>query len=180
VFERFTKLARQSLVAAQTSAQQFGDPRIGSEHLLLGLVLVEGVAARVLGVAGVDDGVVRDGIVRRRSAAIDDAAALRTIGIDVAEVKASVEATFGEGALDRPRGRDRSRGAPPFAPEAKKALELALREALTLEHGYIGTEHLLLALLRLGEGSAFEILADHLGDPEELRPKVMEALRRAS
>lgn len=180
MFERFTKLARRALVAAQTSAQQFGDPRIGTEHVLLGLVLVEGMAARVLGAAGIDEGVVRDGIVRRRSPAIDDADALRTIGIDLTEVRASVEAAFGEGALERPRGRGRRRDAPPFDPETKRALELSLREALTLKHSYIGTEHLLLAIVRLGHGEAYEILRDRIGDPNELRPKVMEALRQAS
>ena len=179
MFERFTKKARQSLVAAQASAQELGHPLLGSEHLLLGLALVDGVAAQVLRSAGVEAEGVREGIVRRRATVHDDADALRAIGIDLTEVRAHVEAAFGAGALDRPSRRGR-RSAPPFEPETKKALELSLREALALKHSYIGTEHLLLAIVRLGKGEAYEILRDRIGDPTELRPKVMEVLRQAS
>lgn len=179
MFERFTKLARQSLVAAQASAQDLGDGLIGSGHLLLGLVMVDGVGARVLQAAGVDATSVREGIVRRRSTADDDAAALRAIGIDLSEVRSQVEAAFGAGALDRPARRGK-RSAPPFEPETKKSLELSLREALSLKHSYIGTEHLLLAILRLERGEAYELLREQVGDPATLRAKVMEALRQAS
>ena len=51
-------------------------------------------------------------------------------------------------------------GSPPFTPRAKKVLELALREALQLGHHYIGTEHLLLGLIREGEGVATTVLVD--------------------
>lgn len=179
MFERFTRKARQSLIAAQTSAQELGHPLLGSEHLLLGLALVDGVASKVLRSAGIEAVGVREGIVRRRATVHDDADALRAIGIDLAEVRARVESAFGEGALDRPAKRSRT-GAPPFEPELKKALERSLREALSLKHSYIGTEHLLLAIVRLGKGEAYEILRDRIGDPTELRPKVMEALRQAS
>jgi ATP-dependent Clp protease ATP-binding subunit ClpA len=179
VFERFTRKARQSLIAAQTSAQEFGHPLLGSEHLLLGLLLVDGVAAQVLTEAGFDADAVRGEISRRRSSAADDVEALRAIGIDLAEVRARVESAFGEGALDRPAKRSR-KGASPFEPEAKKVLELSLREALALKHGYIGTEHLLLAILHLGKGEAHEILRSRIGDPGALRPMVIEVLRRAS
>ena len=81
------------------------------------------------------------------------------LGIDLDEVRRRVEEAFGPGALDRvrrPRGR-RWGGHIPFAKESKKTLELALREAIALGHNYIGTEHMLLAMLR-GGGVAHDVL----------------------
>ena len=97
--------------------------------------------------------------VRRRL----DAEALATIGIDLDEVRRQVEGAFGPGALERarwprrcrPQGR---RHATPFTPRAKKCLELALREAVALGHGYIGPEHVLLGILREGQGLAAALL----------------------
>ena len=86
--------------------------------------------------------------------------------------------------------RDRRRGGErlpvsggwriPFAPRAKKVLELSLREAIALRHGHIGTEHILLGIVREGEGLAAEILVRHgvvLGD---LRRRVLSALGDAA
>ncbi len=56
-------------------------------------------------------------------------------------------------------------GSPPFTPRAKKVLELSLREALQLNHSYIGTEHLLLGLVREGEGVATFVLTNLGADP---------------
>jgi len=53
-----------------------------------------------------------------------------------------------------------SPGSPPFTPRAKKVLELSLREALQLGHSYIGTEHMLLGLVREGDGVAAQVLSD--------------------
>lgn len=67
-------------------------------------------------------------------------------------------------------------GSPPFTPRAKKVLELSLREALQLGHNYIGTEHLLLGLLREGEGVAAMVLVSLGVDPSSIREQVMRVL----
>jgi ATP-dependent Clp protease ATP-binding subunit ClpA len=63
----------------------------------------------------------------------------------------------------------------PFTPRAKKTLELSLREALSLGHSYIGTEHILLGLIREGEGVAAQIMNKH-GDPRAIRTAVLDAV----
>jgi Clp amino terminal domain, pathogenicity island component/ClpX C4-type zinc finger len=67
-------------------------------------------------------------------------------------------------------------GSPPFTPRAKKVLELSLREALQLDHNYIGTEHILLGLLREGEGVGAQVLMILAGDLVRVRQAVMEIL----
>jgi ATP-dependent Clp protease ATP-binding subunit ClpA len=189
MFERFTDKARQSIAFAQHEARALGHNFIGTEHQLLGmLALGDGVAFRVLAAEGVTLEQTRQTVVEwigrgPQDRTVADAEALATIGIDLDEVKAAVEDAFGPGALElsaarRHVGRFRgSLGAPPFAPRAKKLLELSLREALALKHSSIGTEHLLLAMLRLGEGVGYEVLAERV-DPAELRTKVIDELAR--
>jgi ATP-dependent Clp protease ATP-binding subunit ClpA len=80
-------------------------------------------------------------------------ASLAGLGYTHDDVQASVEALIG-------RGKAPPGGHIPFTPRAKKVLELSLREALQLKHNYIGTEHILLGLLREGEGVAAQILAN--------------------
>src|SRR6266581_2355920 len=67
-------------------------------------------------------------------------------------------------------------GQIPFTPRAKKVLELALREALSLGHNYIGTEHILLGLVRENEGVAARILLDFAADSEKIRNEVIRML----
>jgi ATP-dependent Clp protease ATP-binding subunit ClpC len=67
-------------------------------------------------------------------------------------------------------------GSPPFTPRAKKVLELALREALQLGHNYIGTEHLLLGLVREGEGVAAQVLVGLGADLVRVRQQVIHLL----
>jgi hypothetical protein len=67
-------------------------------------------------------------------------------------------------------------GSPPFTPRAKKVLELALREAIQLGHSYIGTEHLLLGLVREGEGVAAQVLVNLVGDLSRVRQEVIKTL----
>ena len=77
--------------------------------------------------------------------------------------------------LERPgRSSDSSPGAPPFTPRAKRVLELSLREAMQLGHNYIGTEHLLLGLLREGSGVATQILRELDVELTHFREKVIE------
>jgi ATP-dependent Clp protease ATP-binding subunit ClpA len=178
VFERFTKRARQSLAEAQLEAANLGHNFIGTEHLLLGLMRVhEGVASQVLTAAGVEIDRVREKVAEIIGGGVD-AGALASIGIDVDAVREAVEASFGPGAFDRAvSGVDR-RGAP-FTPRSKKVMELALREALGLGHNYIGTEHLLLGIIRECHGVAAVVL--HRLLPEtDFRGLVLDRLRHAS
>jgi ATP-dependent Clp protease ATP-binding subunit ClpC len=73
-------------------------------------------------------------------------------------------------------GEEVTSGQISFTPLAKKALELALREALSLDHNYIGTEHILLGLVRVDEGVAARILLDFDADSEKIRNEVIRML----
>ncbi len=98
------------------------------------------------------------------------AQALQAMGIDLQAVRAKVEETIGqhEAAFQT--------ASPPFTPRAKKVLELSLREALQLGHNYIGTEHILLGLVREGEGVAAEVVVSLGGDLPGVRRHVMDLL----
>ena len=89
------------------------------------------------------------------------------------EVRSEVTRIVGE-------GDNESQGQIPFTPRAKKVLELALREALSLGHNYIGTEHILLGLVRESEGVAARILSDLDVDPDRVRQEVMRMLSAPS
>jgi ATP-dependent Clp protease ATP-binding subunit ClpC len=97
------------------------------------------------------------------------AKALESLGISLEAVREKVEETIG------PAGTATS-GAPPFTPRAKKVLELSLREALQLGHNYIGTEHLLLGLIREGEGVAAQVLVSLGADLSRVRQQVIQLL----
>jgi ATP-dependent Clp protease ATP-binding subunit ClpC len=77
--------------------------------------------------------------------------ALASVGLTLDLVRSEVEGMVG-------RGKDEPKGHIPFTPRAKKSLELSLREALRLGHNYIGTEHVLLGLVKLEEGLAHDLL----------------------
>src|ERR1700724_678636 len=93
------------------------------------------------------------------------AKALESLGISLEAVRAQVEEIIGHGG-QAPSGHI------PFTPRAKKVLELSLREALQLGHNYIGTEHILLGLIREGQGPAIEVL-DRLGVADRARQEVL-------
>jgi ATP-dependent Clp protease ATP-binding subunit ClpA len=183
VFERFTTQARSVVTLAQEEARQLGRPNIGTQHLLLGILGAPDTAgARVLDALGVGKRDVREDIRRLdrdRSAFSDqDADALRSVGIDLDEVRRTVEETFGPGALERAAtagGRSWS-GHVPLTAGSKKALELALREAIHLGHRSIGTEHLLLGLVRDDTCSAARILAARGADRERVRAAVLHEI----
>lgn len=160
MFEKFTDPARQAVVLAQEEARERRSGRIGPEHLLVALLRLPGTPGEeLLRDAGVGAGEVDRGLA---AAGPHDAAALATLGIDLDEVRRSAEESFGEGALDRAGGR-RGHWFPghiPFEKTSKKALELALREAVRLGDRHIGTEHLLLGLLH-PEHAASRVLGEH-------------------
>ncbi len=97
------------------------------------------------------------------------AKALESLGVSLDGVRDQVREIIGEGS-QAPSGHI------PFTPRAKKVLELSLREALQLGHNYIGTEHILLGLLREGEGTAVKVLSRLKVEPAEVRQEVIERL----
>jgi ATP-dependent Clp protease ATP-binding subunit ClpA len=198
MFERFTHAARDAVIRAQAEARELGHSPIGTEHALLAMLADEqGPIAASLRGSGVDARYVRAEIVRRvgprpegeqavADADAEDAAALKAIGIDLDAVRRAIEESFGPGSLRLPREAPRKRrgwlgrmygsGHTPFSPRAKKVLELSLREAIRLKHNFIAPEHLLLGILREGNGLAAQILAEAGVDFDRLRADLTRSL----
>ena len=97
------------------------------------------------------------------------AKALDALGVTFDVVREKVEEAIGANANPSP-------GSPPFTPRAKKVLELSLREALQLGHSYIGTEHMLLGLVREGDGVAAQVLNDLGADMARVRTQVIQMM----
>lgn len=180
MFERFTAAARAAVVQAQDQARGLGYREIGAEHLLLGVMAApDTIAARVLADVGLGrEAILGDG----------EAEALNTLGVDLAAVRRQAEAAFGPGALDRPTPRRRGLfnrpahkdGHLPFTAAAKQALEQSLRQAQSLQHGYIGAEHLVLGLIAQ-DREPVALLLQRLGvDPGNVRARLREGLARAA
>jgi ATP-dependent Clp protease ATP-binding subunit ClpC len=94
---------------------------------------------------------------------------LESRDVSIEEVRATVGRIVGQ-------GDEVTSGQIPFTPRAKRVLELALQEALSLNHNYIGTEHLLLGLAREGQGVAMRILLDFDVDAEKIRSEISRRL----
>ncbi|MSX08767.1 MAG: AAA family ATPase, partial [Actinobacteria bacterium] len=97
------------------------------------------------------------------------AKSLESLGISLEGVRSQVEEIIGQ-------GQQAPSGHIPFTPRAKKVLELSLREALQLGHNYIGTEHILLGLIREGEGVAAQVLVKLGADLNRVRQQVIQLL----
>jgi len=95
------------------------------------------------------------------------AKALESLDISLEAVRGQVEDIIGQ-------GQQAPSGHIPFTPRAKKVLELSLREALQLGHNYIGTEHILLGLIREGEGVAAQVLVKLGADLNRVRQQVIQ------
>ena len=187
MFERFTKPARAVVVEAQVAARELGHDEVRAEHLLMGLMRDGGLGEQVLA----DLGLTQHALATELAAlGHGDADALRTIGVDLDAIRSQVEAAFGRGALDR-RGSRRRRllgrrrtgaagGHLRFTDSAKKALEQSLREALTLKHRYIGSEHILLALVAEDSAPAVRALGRLGVSGAMVRSAVTESLRRSA
>ena len=141
LIDTFTEDARRVLTLAQDEAQRLDHNFIGAEHLLLGLVGVEG------GVA---------------------AKALKTLGVRLDDIRREVETIEG-------RGEHPVVGEIGLTPRLKKILELAVDEA-RLRDAHVGTEHLLLGLLREGKGIAVDVLARLAVSPERAREETLRVL----
>ncbi|GAA1912667.1 Clp protease N-terminal domain-containing protein [Streptantibioticus ferralitis] len=172
MFDKFTELAKRAVMASQDVAVSMGHDFIGTEHMLLGLAQTAGTAGEVLREHGVELSRARQETVRLLEEAGVVATggqpakdALASIGIDVAEIQRRADDTFGPGAFHFPR--------PAYTPHAKKALELTVREAMTLGQQHFGTEHMLLGLLAEGEGVAIKVLTALDVDTADLRQSVL-------
>jgi ATP-dependent Clp protease ATP-binding subunit ClpA len=143
MFQRFTDQARRVVTLAQEEARMLRHNRIGTEHILLGLIQV-------------DDGIA--------------AASLEALGISRAAVREQVEEIIGTGRWAPPVNI-------PYAPQAKRVLDMSLREALALGHHTIGTEHILLGLIREGESPAARVLASLGAELGLVRQQVLELLQ---
>ena len=143
--ERFTQRARRVLSLAHQEAEQFKQPYIYTEHLLLGLILEEGgVASRVL----------------------------HDLGTDAPRVREVIERLGGYGDFNGVR-IDLSTGT-------QQVLEFAIEEARRLEHHYISTEHLLLAIIRSTEDKAAEVLRKLGISAEQIRRQTRRVLEEGS
>jgi ATP-dependent Clp protease ATP-binding subunit ClpA len=181
MFERFTDRARRVVVIAQQTARERGVQHIRTEHLLLALYRVpDNLALTVLAAHSVTQADIEADLDRQ--AGPSDAEALATLGIDLDEVRRQVEEAFGPGALDRTRAARGKEGwwggHIPFDRASKKALELALREAILIGHDYIGCEHILLGLLHTETGAAHDVLHGRGVRLDSSRIIVEELVRR--
>ncbi|MCK0118073.1 hypothetical protein MWU57_13620 [Isoptericola sp. S6320L] len=181
MFERFSKEARAVVVAAQAMAREAGSPAVDTRHVLVALAGSPGPAAAGLHDAGLEPAAVARTVRDDVEAGALDAEALSSIGIDLDSVRRETDATFGRGALAR-AGRQARTGHVPFAPEAKKALELALRETVRLGDKGIDGSHLLLGILRAdcSGGRALERALHGAGTDVAALRATVEQRRRAA
>ncbi|HON43944.1 MAG TPA: ATP-dependent Clp protease ATP-binding subunit [Planctomycetota bacterium] len=143
MFERFTDRARKVMSLAKMEAQRLRQDYIGSEHILLGLILEgSGVAANIL-----------------RNMDLE----LHRTRMEIEKMVASDGNVFQMGQL-------------PFSVHAKQVLEYSLEEATQLRHNYIGTEHLLLGILRESDGLAAQILMNLGIKLNDVRTEILEFL----
>lgn len=183
MFERFTVSAREVVVRAREEARTAKAPLIGTEHLLLALLDDRAVTAYpVLTAAGLTAAGVRAQVARlvrppAGELTDEDAAALRTIGIDLDAVLAHIGESFGQEAMTpaaeqggRRWGR-RTSSANRFTPRARKAMGLALREAIRHNAKFIDDGYILLGVLR-SDGLAAKIIHDAGVGFDQLRSQI--------
>lgn len=193
MFERFDKAAKYAIVMAQEEARELRSRTIDVEHVFLGLLGAPDEGLReVLAEYGHTAQSVRAALAHKQAGeplGAEDAEALRSIGIDLDAVRESLEATFGEDALERavpteeprrgifrgPKGM--ASGHIPFTRDAKKTLELSLREALARKDKGIEAGHVLLAILRAPNPTTRRLLG---ADTESLGTAVRGYLDRAA
>ena len=178
MFERFSRAARDVVTQARSEAQSLGHRQFGTEHLLLALARLPGGAHDALVAAGRTRERVADAMASATVLGATDADALKSIGIDLDAVLSHITETFGSDALQRAMpGR---RGRVGVTPRVKKVLELALREAVHMGDKAIGTEHILLGILRNADGRAYKIITDAGVASADLRRALLTGLGKAA
>lgn len=145
MFERFSKSARDVVADAYEVARTLGNSHIDTRHLVVALAERPGATRDALDSLGFAEQVAQLAKAEVREGGLD-AQALASLGIDLESVRRETEKTFGPNALD---GAPRRRGASMrFEAEAKKALELAVRETIRLKSRSISDEALTLGIIR--------------------------------
>jgi len=161
MFERFTDQARQVVDLAEEEARQLNHNYIGTEHLLLGMVMAANrVVANTLQPLRKGPEMVRERAVRR---------ALQRGMADRGEGAVSVEEIIGQGKLLPPVSL-------PFTDWANEALELAVREAAVFGVDYVSAEHILLGLIRVSDGVAAQVLRELGATMDMVRLQVLQQL----
>ncbi len=184
--ERLARDARAAIVLAEAEVRELGADAIGPEHLLVGVLQSAGrELAALCRAAGLTVEAVRALLDGGRDAFSfdEDAAALRSLGIDLNTVRDKAIRTFGadafEDALRRSGRRRRRRGQIPTDRAGKKALEYAQRESSAHRSRTVECEHLLLGILRGGDPYTLELIGGHV-DPDRLRDAVTALLDQAA
>lgn len=163
----YTALTRSAFALARRLASDQGHDFVTNGDVLAALAKTPGLGRVLLKEAGISSTVVHQAL---RRAGIGDAEALNSIGIDLTAIKACVEDSLGPGVLDT--------STPTFTELAIDALSLARDEAVRLTHDFVGTEHVLLGLLRQDEGAPRELLARHGMELAGLRDVIAERVAR--
>ena len=176
VFEKFEPTARQAFLDARDEARRAGRDRVGSEHVLLGLLAEPGSAADALTAAGLDLESLRARVPRGSHEAPTglDADALATLGIDLDAVRRATDAAFGSGALDRVAVPGQSRL--PIADDAKASLAQAVRQAQHLGQREISSGHMLLGIIDQRHSAALTVLTQAGIDIVALRADVLQRI----
>ncbi len=161
IFNRFTRETRACVEAAVEEARTLGHDSVGDEDLLMGILSSEeGIGAAALSSLGV----TLEGVREESEEIFSDA--LSSIGISLEQVRREAGDPFEMRIPDDRRI--------PFSPRAKKAMEQALKEAIRLRNNRIGTEHVLLGILRNTDGTAVRILAGMGVSPEVVEDRLCE------
>jgi ATP-dependent Clp protease ATP-binding subunit ClpC len=161
IFNRFTRETRACVKAAVEVARMLGHDSAGDEDVLLGILRTdEGMGAEALASLGV----TLEGAREESEQMLSDT--LTSIGISLEQVRREAGDAFEMRVPDDRRI--------PFSPRAKKALEQALREAVRLRDNRIGTEHVLLGILRNKDGTAVRMLGSMGVSPEALEDRLCE------
>ncbi|MBV8348163.1 MAG: Clp protease [Mycolicibacterium sp.] len=184
MFQRFNRDAHVAVILAQQEADDMGASEIMPGHLLLGVLRSAGHdLSSLLAGHGVAADAVRQQLVDDEDAPLtnEDAAALRSIGIDLDQVLDRITRTFGADAFarfDRRHSRSR-RGRARFTRSAKKTIEHALREALAHKDDWIGCEHIVLGMLGGSDDAAARVLTERV-EAQQLRAEVIALLDKAA
>ncbi|MBI1851850.1 MAG: hypothetical protein HYR85_16050 [Planctomycetes bacterium] len=148
MFDRFTDRAKRAMGVAREEAIRLGTGYVGPEHVLLGVL--------------------------RESSGLGNATLKGLLG-DLSGIVGDVE-KLAAPPMGKAQPSAKTQGQPPITTEAKHALEMALEEAASMKHGYVGTEHLLLGLLRESEGVAARALKNRGLTLEQVRREVINRL----
>lgn len=190
MYERFSENVRRAMIIASEEAQRFEHPRVGTAHILVGIFKVGGLGAEILNGKGIDLSVLRDELHSIIHAIPDEGPRLAMVrevvvrrwrrlwellgeplpmGISDSATQTWIGEREREAATHPGPGRQQSRNA-------LLAFELAIAEARNLQHNYVGTEHLILGLMRAEEGTASQLLRCRGLDVDTLRQTVVAML----